>query len=128
MAIMRSSIGPEARRRCAAASTVLPFTKACLHGLSLGHEGRHPHTGFNRVVEAGAIGLHHESCFPAPCGGRDYGLSHDRLPARRAAQVPDRVSADGNGGSTLPSIGGYRDGKAFVFVETMMGVWSDDRT
>jgi N-methylhydantoinase B len=37
--------------------------------------------------------------------------------------VPDRVTADTAGGSTLPTIAGYQDGKAFVFCETFMGTW-----
>jgi hypothetical protein len=35
-----------------------------------------------------------------------------------AQAVPTRVPADGSGGSTLPTIAGYRDGKPFVFCET----------
>jgi N-methylhydantoinase B len=37
--------------------------------------------------------------------------------------VPERVPAAGEGGSSLPSIGGYRDGRAFVHVETILGTW-----
>jgi N-methylhydantoinase B len=40
-----------------------------------------------------------------------------------AQAVPERVTADSNGGSTLPTIAGYVNGKAFVFCETFMGTW-----
>jgi N-methylhydantoinase B len=33
------------------------------------------------------------------------------------------VPAAGEGGSSLPSVGGYRDGRAFVHVETILGTW-----
>jgi len=60
---------------------------------------------------------------PAACGAR--GITGfrmiDCLMGALAQAVPDRVPADGNGGATLPSIGGMHGGKPFVFVETMMG-------
>jgi N-methylhydantoinase B len=37
--------------------------------------------------------------------------------------IPERVPAAGEGGSSLPSVGGYRDGQAFVHVETILGTW-----
>jgi N-methylhydantoinase B len=37
--------------------------------------------------------------------------------------VPDKVAADGAGGSTLPSFSGRIDGRTFVFSECVMGVW-----
>ena len=63
--------------------------------------------------------------FPAPCGARGitgYRII-DCLFGALAQAVPDRVAADGNGGSTLPTIAGYENGKAFVFCETFMGTW-----
>lgn len=105
-----------------------PFTKACAYtAFRSVMKGDIPHTdGFNRTIEVRApIGTIMNPVFPAPCGGRGitgYRMVDCLLGALSQA-VPDRVSADGNGGSTLPSIGGYRGGKAFVFVETMMGVW-----
>ena len=63
--------------------------------------------------------------FPAPCGARGitgYRII-DCLFGALAQAVPDRVTADGNGGSTLPTIAGYQNGKAFVFCETFMGTW-----
>jgi N-methylhydantoinase B len=60
---------------------------------------------------------------PAACGAR--GITGfrmiDCLMGALAQAVPERVPADGNGGATLPSIGGMHNGKPFVFVETMMG-------
>ena len=63
--------------------------------------------------------------FPAPCGARGitgYRII-DCLFGALAPALPDRVTADTAGGSTLPTIAGYRDGKAFVFCETFMGTW-----
>jgi N-methylhydantoinase B len=40
-----------------------------------------------------------------------------------AQAVPDKVAADGAGGSTLPSFGGFDGGKRFVFSECVMGTW-----
>ncbi len=37
--------------------------------------------------------------------------------------VPDRVTADGSGGSTLPTISGVSNGKPYIFCETAMGTW-----
>jgi len=62
---------------------------------------------------------------PAACGAR--GISGyrmiDCLLGALAQAVPERVTADGQGGATLPSIGGYHNGRPFVFVETTMGTW-----
>ena len=62
---------------------------------------------------------------PAACGAR--GITGfrmmDCLMGALAQALPDRVPADGSGGSTLPTIGGRHDGKPFIFVETIMGAW-----
>ncbi len=63
--------------------------------------------------------------FPAPCGARGitgYRII-DCLFGALAPALPDRVTADTTGGSTLPTIAGYRYGEAFVFCETFMGTW-----
>ena len=63
--------------------------------------------------------------FPAPCGARGitgYRII-DCLFGALAEALPDRVTADTAGGSTLPTIAGYEHGKAFVFCETFMGTW-----
>jgi N-methylhydantoinase B len=63
--------------------------------------------------------------FPAPSGAR--GITGfrviDCMFGALSQAVPDRVPADGSGGSTLPTIAGYRAGKPFVFCETFMGTW-----
>ena len=63
--------------------------------------------------------------FPAPCGAR--GITGYRMIdcmfGALAQALPERVAADSSGGSTLPTIAGYQDGKAFVFCETFMGTW-----
>jgi N-methylhydantoinase B len=62
---------------------------------------------------------------PAACGARGitgYRMI-DCLLGALAQAVPERVTADGQGGATLPSIGGYHNGRPFVFVETIMGTW-----
>lgn len=62
---------------------------------------------------------------PAACGAR--GISGfrmiDCLFGALAQAVPDRVTADGSGGSSLPTFAGWRDARAFVFSETLMGNW-----
>jgi N-methylhydantoinase B len=62
---------------------------------------------------------------PGPCGAR--GITGfrmiDCLFGALAQVRPDRVTADGCGGATIPAFGGRVDGKPFVFVETLMGNW-----
>ena len=68
--------------------------------------------------------------YPAPCGAR--GITGYRIVdcvfGALAAAVPDRVAADGAGGSTLPSFGGRVDGRTFVFSECIMGTWGATST
>jgi len=63
--------------------------------------------------------------YPAPCGAR--GITGYRMVdcifGALAQAVPDKVAADGAGGSTLPSFGGWHGGKRFVFSECIMGTW-----
>lgn len=62
---------------------------------------------------------------PAPCGARGvtgYRVA-DCMFGALAQAVPDKVTADGAGGSALPTFGGWRDGKPFVFSECVMGTW-----
>lgn len=60
---------------------------------------------------------------PAACGAR--GITGfrmiDCIMGALAQALPERIPADGSGGSTIPSIGGMHKGRPFVFVETMMG-------
>jgi N-methylhydantoinase B len=63
--------------------------------------------------------------YPAPCGAR--GITGYRMVdcvfGALAQAVPDKVAADGAGGSTLPSFGGFDGEKRFVFSECVMGTW-----
>jgi N-methylhydantoinase B len=63
--------------------------------------------------------------YPAPCGAR--GITGYRMVdcvfGALAQAVPDKVAADGAGGSTLPSFGGWDGKKRFVFSECVMGTW-----
>lgn len=62
---------------------------------------------------------------PAPCGAR--GITGYRIVdcifGALAGAFPDKVAADGTGGSTLPTFAGYRGSSAFVFSECIMGTW-----
>ena len=82
--------------------------------------------GFTRAIEVVApLGTIANPRPPAACGAR--GITGfrmiDCLMGALAQAVPDRVPADGSGGSTLPSIGGIHAGRPFVNVETLMGTW-----
>ena len=82
--------------------------------------------GFTRRVEVRApLGSLMNPTFPAPCGAR--GISGyrmiDCILGAMATALPDRVTADTSGGSTIPTIAGYIDGKPYVFCETFMGTW-----
>jgi N-methylhydantoinase B len=105
-----------------------PFTKACAYTAfrSILKADLPTCHGFARAIEVRApLGSLLNPTFPAPCGARGitgYRMI-DCLLGALASAVPDRVTADTSGGSTLPTIAGYRDGKAFVFCETFMGTW-----
>lgn len=68
--------------------------------------------------------------YPAPCGAR--GITGYRIIdcifGALAEALPDRVPADGTGGSTLPSFGGRAGGRRFVFSECVMGTWGATST
>jgi N-methylhydantoinase B len=61
----------------------------------------------------------------APCAVR--GITGFRITdtvlGALAQVLPGRVPADGEGGSSLPNIGGYHEGKPFIYVESVMGTW-----
>lgn len=82
--------------------------------------------GYTRPIHVVAPEASVLNCtYPAPCGAR--GITGYRIVdcvfGALAEAVPDRVAADGAGGSTLPSFSGRVDGKTFVFSECVMGVW-----
>ena len=106
----------------------LPFTKAAAYtALRSVMSAEIPNChGFSEAITVVApLGCILNPLFPAPCGARGitgYRMI-DCLFGALAKAVPDRVTADNNGGSTLPTIAGYQNGKAFVFCETFMGTW-----
>jgi N-methylhydantoinase B len=62
---------------------------------------------------------------PAACAARGvmgYRV-FDAIMGALAQVVPDKVIAAGEGGPTLFSIGGYRNGEAFTLTEVMVGTW-----
>jgi N-methylhydantoinase B len=104
----------------------VPFTKAAVYAAlrSVITSDVPNCQGFTRPITV--IAPPGTLCNPTPpgaCGAR--GITGFRMIecvlGALAQAVPSRVAADGQGGSTLPSIGGYQDGRPFVFVETIMG-------
>lgn len=82
--------------------------------------------GFNRAIEVVApVGTIMNPVYPSPCGARGMlGFRMiDCLFGALAKAVPDKVAADSNGGATIPTISGWKDGEAYVFCETFMGAW-----
>lgn len=109
-------------------NTPLPFTKASVYtALRSVMKSDIPNChGFERVVRVTApAGTVVNSVHPAPCGAR--GITGyrviDAMFGALAQALPDRVTADGMGGSTVPTFAGSHDGRAFVFTETVMGTW-----
>lgn len=105
-----------------------PFTKASAYAAfrSLMKADVPNCHGFTRRIEVRApLGSLMNPTFPAPCGAR--GISGYRMIdcifGAMADALPDRVTADSSGGSTVPTIAGYIDGKPYVFCETFMGTW-----
>jgi len=82
--------------------------------------------GFTRAIHVIApAGTLVNAVHPAPCGARGitgYRIA-DCLFGALAQVVPERVTADGAGGSTLPTIAGWRGSEPFVFSECVMGTW-----
>lgn len=82
--------------------------------------------GFTRPITVTApVGSLLNAVHPAPCGARGitgYRVA-DCMFGALAQAVPEKVTADGAGGSTLPTFGGWQDGKPFVFSECVMGTW-----
>jgi N-methylhydantoinase B len=106
----------------------LPFTKACSYtALRSVMAADVPNCfGYTRAITTVApAGTVVNPTMPFPCGARGitgYRMI-DCLFGALAQAVPDKVTADNMGGSTLPTVGGWHDGKPFVFCETFMGTW-----
>jgi N-methylhydantoinase B len=82
--------------------------------------------GYSRPIHVIApLGTLVNAVYPAPCGAR--GITGYRIVdcvfGALAKAVPDKVAADGTGGSTLPSFGGWDQSRNFVFSECIMGTW-----
>ncbi|MDP6709161.1 MAG: hydantoinase B/oxoprolinase family protein [Alphaproteobacteria bacterium] len=109
-------------------NSTFPFTKACAYtALRSVMAADVPNChGFTRAIDVVAPeGTVVRPVHPGPTGARGitgYRMI-DCLFGALAQAVPDKVTADSSGGSTLPTIGGYQKGKAFVFCETFMGNW-----
>jgi N-methylhydantoinase B len=109
-------------------NSTFPFTKACAYAairslMAVDVPNCH---GFTEAIEVRAEeGSVVRPRSPGPCGARGitgYRMI-DCLFGALAKAAPDRVTADGTGGSTLPTISGTHDDKMFVFCETVMGTW-----
>ncbi|MDB5944340.1 MAG: apc4 [Ramlibacter sp.] len=107
-------------------NSTFPFTKSCAYaGIRSVLKQNVPNChGFTVPIEVRAPeGSVVKPLFPAPTGARGitgYRML-DCLMGALAAAVPERVTADGSGGSSLPTFAGIVDGKQFVFCETLMG-------
>ena len=106
----------------------LPFTKACAYTAmrSIMTADVPNCFGYTRAIKVVAPeGSVMNPTMPFPCGAR--GITGYRMIdcqfGALAKAVPHKVTADNMGGSTLPTIAGYSDGKPYVFCETFMGTW-----
>jgi N-methylhydantoinase B len=105
-----------------------PFTKAATYTplrSIMGSDMPNCH-GFTRPITITAPkGTVTNAVPPGACGAR--GVSGfrmiDCLFGALAQVVPEKVPADSCGGSSLPTLAGYREGKAFVMSETLLGTW-----
>lgn len=113
-------------------NSTFPFTKACAYAaLRSVMTSDIPNChGFTETVDVRAPeGSVVRPVSPGPCGARGitgYRMI-DCLFGALSQAVPDRVTADGSGGSTLPTISGVKNGKPYIFCETAMGTWGAAR-
>lgn len=82
--------------------------------------------GYMRPIQVIApLGTIMNPVLPAACATR--GITGfrmmDTLWGALSQAVPDRVPAATEGGCSFPAIGGYHNGKAFVFIESVTGAW-----
>ena len=109
-------------------NATLPFTKAATYAALRAIMSVEIPTcqGFERCVRVIAPeGTLVNPRPPAACGSRAITgyRAIDCLFGALAQIVPDRVTADTAGGSTLITFAGRHDGKPFIYAETLMGVW-----
>ncbi len=106
----------------------LPYTKAAAYTAlrAVMAEDLPNSHGFTRPIRVTAPpGTLVNPVSPGACGARGitgYRMI-DCLMGALAQAVPDRVTADNCGGPTLSTFSGYRDGRAFVLCEAIMGNW-----
>lgn len=106
----------------------LPFTKSCAYTALrsvMGPDVPNCH-GYTRPISVKAPpGSIMNPRHPGPTGARGitgYRMI-DCLFGALAQAVPGKVTADGSGGSTLPTISSWQDGKPMIFCECLMGSW-----
>lgn len=105
----------------------LPFSKAAVFGaVRLLFRQEIPNAvGFHRPIEVLApLGTVLNPVSPAPCGARGITgfRAMDAVLGALAQAAPDRVPADGDGGNSLISIGGYDgEGNPFSYVDLFCG-------
>ncbi|MSQ08037.1 MAG: hydantoinase B/oxoprolinase family protein [Dehalococcoidia bacterium] len=105
----------------------LPFSKAGVYGaIRLIMDPSIPNSaGYHRPIEVRApLGTVVNPVLPAPCGAR--GITGfrvmDAVLGALAQAVPEKVPADGEGGNSLVTMGGYdADGRPFAFVDFVAG-------
>jgi len=103
-----------------------PFSKACAYAAIrsvMASDIPNCH-GYTRAIEVSAPeGTIVRPLSPAACGARGItGYRQiDCLFGALSQALPDKVAADSSGGSTLPTISMYVDGRALIFCETLMG-------
>lgn len=103
-----------------------PFSKACAYAAirSVMTSDIPNCHGYTRAIEVYAPeGTIVRPNSPAACGARGItGYRQiDCLFGALSHALPEKVAADSSGGSTLPTITMYVDGKAKIFCETLMG-------
>ncbi|MBA2965035.1 MULTISPECIES: hydantoinase B/oxoprolinase family protein [Ramlibacter] len=107
-------------------NSTFPFTKSCAYAAirSVLRQNIPNCHGFTVPIEVRSPeGTVVRPLFPAPTGARGitgYRML-DCLMGALAQAVPDRATADGSGGSSLPTFSGTVNGKQFIFCETLMG-------
>jgi len=103
-----------------------PFSKACAYAAIrsvMASDIPNCH-GYTRAIEVQAPeGTIVRPLSPAACGARGItGYRQiDCLFGALSHALPEKVAADSSGGSTLPTISMYVNGKAMIFCETLMG-------
>jgi len=105
-----------------------PFTKSAtyLAARALVREDLPNNEGYMRPLRTTApTGSIMNPVEPAACAARGIiGMRcFDAILGALAQAVPDLIPAAGEGGVSWPTIGGYHEGKPFVYAESLMGSW-----